>query len=73
MEEGSILYLELLEIPPGCQILEPLQQSCGASFVLHSSYGPAPGPTDTVKCTLLKCLVVSHDVLTSSEPASPVI
>ena len=52
VEEGSVLYLELIEIPPGCQIPEPFEWSHGANFVLQNSQSPSL-PMDTVECSLL--------------------
>ena len=61
--EGSVLYLELIEIPLGCQILEPFEWSHGANFVLQNSHSPhhmyPMGTWTQLNAPFPKCPVVS--------------
>lgn len=40
VEEDRVLYLELIEVLLGCQILEAFWWRSGASFVLRNCHGP---------------------------------
>lgn len=65
VEEGGMLYLELIEIPLGCQILEPFEWSRGANFVLQNSHSPhhmySMGTWTQLNAPFSKCPVVSDD------------
>lgn len=59
VEEGSVLYLELIEIPLGCQIPEPFEWSHGANFVLQNSHSLHHYPWTQLNAPFSKCPVVS--------------